>query len=268
MIDRQQLLFVALVIAVGLASPSPRILSQELSREGSKAYSSPRAVFNAYRDAGKRRDWHAMFSCMTADFKDSQAFDAFFCCSMRSSTSEVRAIYAHFGVRPDAIQTEYYKQYKAKHGGGIPKPLPDRKGAEPTETHSQTPKAGMSIASGAVAATTGSPDPWAAVPPTDADVLRQAVCASINDKEGFCAAVEHMIGPPPAPMGGLSQWKIERDTAVGRAKTTISHLTSGPGSGSQKVVEEVYVTVCFRNRGGKWLIESLSGSDGLGSGGR
>jgi ketosteroid isomerase-like protein len=254
--DRELILFGALTIAVGLAVPSPQILSQEPGLQGSKVYSSPQAVFDAFREARKRGDWKTLFPCMTVEFRDDQTFEAFFSCSMRSSTPEVRALYAKFGVRPAAIQADYHKQYKAKHGIDIPERLSERRKVEPSEEPKQTLNAGTPSASEATAAPAGAPDPWAAVPPTDADILRRVVCAAVKDREGFCAAVERMIGRPPTPIGELGQLKVDGDTAVGHAKTTIYHLGSQPGKGSQKVGQEVNVTFRFRKQNGKWLIES------------
>src|SRR4051794_9661804 len=73
-----------------------------------KRYPSPKAVFDAYREACARRDWRRCFSLLTREIQDGVVFEVYFGCNIRDS-KESRAILKRYGV-DDATMTSYLRR--------------------------------------------------------------------------------------------------------------------------------------------------------------
>jgi hypothetical protein len=185
-------------------------------------------------------------------------FEVFFACAMQHGNPRIAEVLKRHGLDLKAIQVEYDRRYKAKHGIDTRKRLSNDQMAEPSETPKQTPEPATSPASAAVAAPAGSPDPWAAVPSTDRETLKQVVCAAVSNKSAFCGDVTRIVsnGERPAPIGKLEQLRVHGDKAVGLAKTVLYHYESATGKGLQKVGQEINLTFHFSRLNGSWLIES------------
>lgn len=186
-------------------------------------YQSPTAVFNAYREAGGKRDWRKCFACLTPEAQKETVFEVFFSCTM-SSSEESRAIVKKY-VDGAAANDEFQKKYRKKHGIDIAKLVEGREN-----------------------------DPTFRPPPPDRDLLRDAVAAHVKDKAGFYeAATDLFVKTAVSPLGDLEDLTVHDDTATGRAKRTI---VPTPGE-SPPAVDKIDKTLKFRRVNGGWLLDSL-----------
>jgi hypothetical protein len=57
----------------------------KMENETQKRYSSPKAVFDAYREVRGKREWGKLFSLLTPETQKNAVFEAFFSCMMLHS---------------------------------------------------------------------------------------------------------------------------------------------------------------------------------------
>src|SRR5438067_13117268 len=93
-------------LAQGPSTPTPK-------GQAPKNYSSPTAVFDAYREACTKGDTRAELSCMAPEMREGEVFQAFIGCHLRPDKPEVIAVLKKFGVEDSVIKPEYYKRYQA-----------------------------------------------------------------------------------------------------------------------------------------------------------
>ena len=62
-------------------------------------YSSPTAVFSAYREASRRKDWRKLFACLTPEKQNDLIFECFFACAEKNSTEARAIVKSHIDVR-------------------------------------------------------------------------------------------------------------------------------------------------------------------------
>ena len=202
-----------------------------------KRYPSPKAVFEAYREARAKRDYRKCFSCLTPRAQNEAVFESFFACGMMGNSGGAAAIVRKY-VDLAAINEDYEKEYKKKHGIDI---------AKAVERHRN--------------------DRTLPPPRQDRQLLRDVVAAHTKDKAGFCEAAnkyylekkraaDHHEEKPVRPLGDLEQLAVEGDTATGKAKVTI--LPRGGESprepGQPAPVHEKPFK--FRRIEGGWLLDS------------
>ncbi len=201
-----------------------------------KRYESPKAVFEAYREAYNHRDDSKYFSLLTPETQNGAVFEAFFECAMVGrETVPITSKY----VDEAAIENDYEKQYKAKHHIDFAK-------AYAGHEH----------------------DPKFVPPPHDGQLFCDAVAAHVKDKAGFYDAVakyfkeraaKHHDEPPICPLGDLEELTVQGDTATAHAKVTILPNVAGgetpikPGE-SPAIYDKPFK---FRRVNGGWLLDSL-----------
>lgn len=258
--DRTSLLFAATFAVIGFTAPPPEGMAAETVQERPKVYSSPTAVFDAFRESRDKQDWQTMLSCLTPELRDDQVFEAFFGCSMQPSDPKTVAVLKKHRVGLQAIQTEYHRRYKEKHGIDIVKLLEERTAAaEKAEQSRKAQKDARPSGEAQGGAVPGSSEQLGPpLPPADEGLLRKTVCAAIRNKPAFCADVDSIIrnGERPAPLGKLEQLRVQGDKADGLAKTVIYHFASGPDNRLQKVGQEIDLRFRFSKLNGNWFIES------------
>jgi len=181
-------------------------------------FSSPQAVFNSFREAGAKSDWHRRFRCLTPNARRKTLFELFFQCAESGSAQAQQIVTDYIGDRA-MFQDEYRRKHQAKYG----------KAASP-------PCAG----------------------PTDMDLFTDTLYSRIEDKAGFYAAVStFFLGSDSAPpIGELEQLVVDGDKATGRSKVIVRSTQRSPGQAPRTIAEKVYKTYEFRNVNGEWLIES------------
>jgi len=251
--------FVATVAVIGLVVPLLESIAAEPVLETPKGYSSPVAVFDAFRASRDQQDWQTILPCLTPELRDDQVFEAFFACSMQRSNPRIVAVLKKHGVDSEAILAEYHKRYKEKHGVDIAKLLADRKAAAEKAAPSRKPQEGTQSSGEGIAVPGSSSEQLGPPrPPDDEALLRTAICAAVRNKAAFCGDVDSVItnSKRPTPIGKLEQLRVHGDTAVGLAKTMIYHTRSGPEESLQKVGQEIGLNFRFRKLNGSWLIES------------
>jgi len=198
-------------------------------------YPSPKAVFDAYREARAKRDAWAVFSLSTPQVQSDTVFGSLFSCMERQGTdtikgwrSEAEEIGRIVGKYFDdqAVADEYNNQYKKKHGT----------------------------------------DPLTS--PHDDKLWYDAVTAHVKDKAGFVEAVAKHFEEsaakrheqdPLSPLGDLEVLVVHGETATGHAKMTIlPRVAAGesplrPGQ-SPAIYDKPFK---FRRVNGGWLLDSL-----------
>jgi hypothetical protein len=198
-------------------------------------YQSPKAVFDAYREAHARRDARTIFSLLTPHARDDAVFESLFSCmerqgadaitGRRSEAEEIGRIVGKYFDSP-AAENDYNKQYKKKHGTG--------------------PKTS----------------------PHDDQSWYDVVTAHVKDKAGLVEAVAKHFEDiaakrheenPISPLGDLENLVVRGDTATGSAKETIlRRIASGespPKAGGPPSTHDKPFK--FRRVNGGWLLDSL-----------
>ena len=251
------------VFAIALSAMSPMTLAEDKPvPTAPKAYSSPRAVFDAFREAYTKRDWHTVFYCQTPDVRDNLVFEAYFGCHMHPDNPKVLAVLKKYGAESSTIDAEYYKRHKKKFGVDLGKLTAEREVREAKAAEDYFKKQGKS------APQNGKPEAAVAVPDFEADIgpplpavdqkiFREVVVEQIADKTGFYAAANEIIASSDSlpPIGKLEQLTIRDDAATGRANNTIYVLAAAPGKAPRKMGQTFLTTFHFRKLNGGWLID-------------
>jgi len=210
--------FVALLVPVLLLTVSCA------SSEDDKApnrYPSPKAVFDAFREARTKEQMGKIFFLVTPEVQDGMVFESFFECAALHS-EEASAVAAKY-VDLATLDQDHAKQYKTKHGID-----PDK-------------------------ATASQKDDPASAPPDDDQLWQDVVVEHVKDKVGFVVAVSKLSKDPIEPLGDLESLAIDGDTATGTAKQT---FVPGPGE-SPPAVDKIDKEFRFRKINGGWLLDSL-----------
>ncbi len=218
--------------SIGLAVPLVllTIVSARAGDGSSKdSYSSPKTVFNAYREASAKRDRRKLFACYTPRVQDFIVCNSYFVCVERNSKEDIAALNKY--VDEARIKQEYEKKYEAKHGVDLGKLLKEH-----------------------------GNDPNFVPPPRDDQLWVDAVVANVKNKLEFVEAVAKVTERKPVPRrGDLEGLVIQGDTATGHAKETLlPDVEAGetplkPGE-SPAVYDRPFK---FRRINGGWLIDSL-----------
>ncbi|MDR3634848.1 MAG: hypothetical protein P4L84_13675 [Isosphaeraceae bacterium] len=223
--------FVALLLPL-LLSAGPWACSADNGPP--KRYPSPKAVFDAYREARARRDWRTCFSLMTRELQDDVIFECDFACEVRDD-KDTNAILKRFGIDEATLMSDLRREYKAKHG------------VEPADE-----KAFQDALEKEYKAAHGVP------PPSPRYVWTDILRRHVKDRAGFYeAAVNLIVDHPPSPIGDLEQAVIHDDTATGRATVPAIHPERPPGEAPRKVEDTRYKTFRFRKVNGGWLLNSV-----------
>lgn len=217
-----------------------------------KTFSSPREVFDVFRQAQEKRDWRTVFYCWTPRARKVCVFEALFACQMNPDDHNVLAVLKEYGVKDDAIEAEYFKLYKAKHGVDLAKLKSDRE--------AKVRAMGVRIKQEREDSSDGGPIPVdnATVPPQlpeDLDLLREAVSTGIADNEGFYIAVNTLFANRDhdmTPIGPLEKVTVRGNTATGSASTTLFHLELPL---NKKFGQKITTTYHFRRLANGWFLE-------------
>lgn len=255
------------LLAAALFAISPVSFADERpSPKSPKAYNSPREVFEAYREAIGKRNWRTAFLCWVPERREDQVFEAYFGCNMKPGKPEVIAALKKYGVEESAVDAEYTKRYKEKHGIDLDAWYAERekrmaKGVAKAQAE-WAAKEGKNMPPGGA---TGGPfpvtelDPGPPQPPDDSALLRQIVVARVIDKVGFVdEATRAVISVDADPVGftPLEHVCLNGDKAQGRTSKTSYHFESRSGKAEVKVGDKIDGTFHFRKLVGGWLIES------------
>jgi hypothetical protein len=187
-----------------------------------KRYASPKAVFDAYREAREKHDKRKLFSLLTPNAQNYAVFESFFACTEQGS-KEMGSIVPTYVDLPATVD-DYEKRYKKKHGIDPAKPLP--------------------------------PDAH------DGELWCDAIVSHVKDKAGFYEAVSNHFDEraakrhekrPVPPLGELQHLDVHGEWASGTAKLTI---IPGPGESPPRV-NPIDKSFRFRKVNGGWLIDSL-----------
>jgi hypothetical protein len=225
-----------------------RASCQEKSEAKESRYESPKAVFQAFRDARQRSDAQQLFGLLTVERQKDLVVGAFYCCVNRQCTENIkghkeealvisRILEKYLDSR--TLNDDYFAEYKKKHGIDIKKLA-----EEDPSKNTATP-----------------------APPRDDFLWHETVAAHVKDKKGFYVAVANYfheedvkknLGGPVSLIGELQQLDIQDDTAEGSAKETLLPDVAG-GEAPLKPGESPFVhdkTFKFRRINGGWLLDS------------
>jgi hypothetical protein len=187
-----------------------------------KVYSSPNAVFDAYRQAYRSGDLRTLYFLFTTDAQRDLVFEANFACEDAGGAKfeSLKKVRQEFGASEADLGRRYLEGYKRKHGHGeeIDKYL--AKAVPYWESKKKAARGTKTRESDAVPAPDGAA---VATLPNDEELVREALFGATKDKVGFFTAVQKVLeeGRTPNIIGDLEQVAIEGDKATGRAKITI-----------------------------------------------
>ena len=119
------------------------------------AYSSPQAVYDAYRRAQDKHDWRTAFCCLTPHGKDIAMLEGFMICTLHRSDERVEAILKKHAIEFAAVEADLQRLTKQK----------DVDGGEVADKQGDGAPAGL-------------------------DLLREILAARINDPAGFVDATQ------------------------------------------------------------------------------
>lgn len=236
----------ALVLPALLLAASGASSGDDKANSGTqKRYSSPKAIFEAYREARVKRDARKLFNLFTTKIQDHMVFESFFSCMERQGADAITGHGSESGqigrlvdkyVDVATLDSDYEKQYKKKHGIDLAKVF-----AEHQHEQGFVP------------------------PPHDEQLYRDVVALHVKDKVGFVEAVgkyfderaaKRQETTPVWPLGDLENLVVQSNTATGRAKMTIlpraGEKQKKPGQ-SPPIYEKPFE---FRRINGGWLIDS------------
>jgi hypothetical protein len=205
-------------------------------------YQSPKAVFDAYREAQEKQEWRKLFSLLTPEAQKDAVFESFFACMERHGADAItrrdtegmdRLIRKYLDT--STLNEDFQKQYEKKHGVDQVKSEADHQS-----------------------------DQKFVPPPRDDQLWHDIVAAHINDKAGFYEAVAKYFdesaakrheGNQISKLGDLEQVVLHDDTASGQAKVTIMPRPGETkGGGPPPAYDKPFK---FRRIDGGWLIDSL-----------
>jgi len=187
-------------------------------------YATPAAVFDAWQEAARKRDWRKCFDCFTPDRQKNGIFEL---------VSQCRTVDAQTGgplILKKFVDANWEADFKRKYQ--------EKFGMEPKNIY-------------------GYPTVYGSLKPAEHQLRCDILAAHVKDKAGFVEAVcnlpERVRGYPPP--GRLMQVTVDGDTATGKAEM-ISESKASYGNGVYKVVCTRYdTTYYFRKVNGGWLIE-------------
>lgn len=206
--------------------------------EAPRLYSSPDAVFNAFREASKKHDWRTAFFCLTPQAREAAVLEAFSLCNLSTRNPKIPGILKKFGAEGKVVYAEYQRRYREKYGEAPQeiKPAPPAFSRPPSPFPEEKD--------------------WPPFPPRDQDLLRKIVNGLITDKPGFYEAVNNILEYGRAPIGKLEDLIIQGDTATGQASKTLYVINIGAGGRPEKELEEALKEIyCFRKLNGAWFID-------------
>jgi hypothetical protein len=211
--------FATLLVSILLLAVScARIEGDETGAGTRTRYSSPKAVFDAFREARGKRDWRKCFSLLTAKAQSDALFESFFACGMHDS-KESRAILTKYGLDDATIGDAIRKKYKEKYD------IDTADGAEKVALPGDSER----------------------------DLLVDIVATRVKDKAGFFEAERNLLAKASvSPVSDLEQLVVHNDTATGHAK-----ITWVPTPGESREVSKFDKTFKFRRIDGGWLLDSL-----------
>lgn len=226
----------------------------EHKEPGMKRYSSPNAVFDAYRQAYRSGDWRTFYFLFTTKAQRDLVFEANFACEDAGGAKfeSLKKIRQELGAREAALGKRYLEEYKRKHGHAeaIDKYL--AKAVPYWESKNKGTGASKTGESDAIpAADKAAVDDL----PVDEELARAALYDATKDKVGFFTAVQKVLGEDRKAniIGDLEQVAVKGDKATGRAKITILP-TRGE---SRPAAETIDKTFEFQRVNGGWLLDGV-----------
>jgi hypothetical protein len=248
--------------SVGLAQ-SPA--TQKPAPEAPKNYSSPNAVFDAYREACAKGDTRTTFLCLTPELRDEEVFEAYFACNLKDDSPKVVAVLKKFGVEISVVDAEFYRLYKAKYGADPKKLRADwddklaKALAAYAKKHREKPLTPDSYTIPESVAKEVGPPPQ----DDDPELLRKILKEKVTDKLAFvveAVAATRSADAHPSRIGSLKNVRVQGDVATGQAAETTYGYHKGPREPAKKVANSSDSTFRFRKTKDGWLISGF-GSD-------
>jgi len=183
-------------------------------------HGDPHSVFATYNKAVDSADWRTAFNCVAPEVRIDVLCEITLACYIRHRDQRVVALLRTFGLEEGAVETEYVKQYKAKHKIDL---------EAPGVVH---------------------------VPPRDNEVFKSAIRTSIKDEAGFFSAASNLIVDVEwlPRYKGLADVHIEGCQATGKSTKEMYLLEGMPPNAPVKRQQHIPVAIQFVKVNGKWFI--------------
>jgi len=237
------LTIVAAILLVGLKGT---LAAAQTLEAATRPHESPQSVFEQFRQAAADRNWRAVFDCLTPEAKNAAVFEAYFVTQLDLDNPRIDELLVKHHVARGAIELEFARRFKIKHGVDISKVLAGQR------TTSATSRSNDAIRPGHP-----SNAPTGGVPRDD-NLLRQVVAHLIVDKSGFYEDVRKAKSPPTATrLGGLTNLSISGDTARGQGVISVTYIRGEGASPPRQQEQLVKHTYRFRRIMNSWLMEEI-----------
>lgn len=194
-------------------------MADEMNKPESKPmFGSPQEVFDAFRAAESREDWHTIYSCFTPKLKNAAVIELLEGSYLFPDTKKVDEVRKKYGVNTSVAMVEYNRRLKEKYG------------VLPHEQKVRSP---------------------------DRLLLQEIVLAQLTDKEGFFVEMQKtLFNKEWTPeLGDLEQIDIQGDSASARANKTVYTLRGETGDTATKVAEKITARFQFSKENGVWLMD-------------
>jgi hypothetical protein len=212
-----------------------------------RGFKTPYEAYEAYRKASEKRDWHAVFSCLTPGSQDSMIVSTYYDWLFVAENPKVGAMLSRFRLTPDQVLSEYEEAQRR---------LDEKQGiASPAATDApayQKPQAGQR-------AVPGPPDSHT-VPagrPLDYERFSRIILKRVSDKTAFFAESSELAFSRRGDLvrlGALKDLRIAGETAIGRMTFTDYYLGFDRGEKPKKIYTSVAKEIGFRKINGRWFV--------------
>lgn len=215
-----------LLIALTAAS------GQEAARTRSSAtrgYPTPKAVFDAHREASRKQDYRTFFACLTPEAQRVGLFETYFA----SGTAPLEKSAAIKAITDQHIQGNWQETFKERYR--------EKFGIDYANARQQQAK-----------------NPSIRLP-NDTELLAEVLAEHISDQVGFFADMSAVLFTPETPPtfgNDLRNVVITGDTATGQTESQTESIGSDGQGQNRKEIRKYQLTIRFRRTNAGWLLES------------
>jgi hypothetical protein len=247
-------LFVAITcsaIDTGIADEPKR---SQVPAPAKPVYSSPQAVFDAFRQAARKEDWQTVYNCHTPEGRADLVFEAYFACGVKEG-EKVEALLKKHRATESEFNALYAQRLQKEQGADGAKATKDGAKMPPEPQTSQADSKSVQKVADPAATVPGGKAPD--VPSRDREWVVELVNSLIEDKPGFYADVSALFANSdnPSNLGPLQDVVITGAKATGRASTFVYGIKSEAGRPNQKFAQKLMRDFRFKKTASGWLME-------------
>ena len=194
-----------------------------------RGYPTPKAVFDANREASRKQDYRTFFACLTSEAQRVCLFETFFA----SGTAPSEKSAAIKAITDKYIQGNWEEAFKVRYR--------EKFGIDYANARKQQAK-----------------NPAIRLP-NDTELLAEVLAEHIPDQVGFFSDMSAVLftHDTSPPLGSdLSNVVINGDTATGQTESQTESMGSDGQGPYRKEVRKFQMTIRFRRTNAGWLLDA------------